>query len=65
MQAAKTTNGMNHSHTKTMQPLASYTPEETKLLKEYYSVLLALLVGIKFVHNAEHWLFSAELTKTE
>ena len=43
---------MNHSNAKTVQPLASYIPVETKLLEDCYGVPLAFLVGIEFVCNA-------------
>ena len=55
--AAETTNA------KTIQPLAFYIPEETKLLKDYYGAPLALCAGIDFVHNAECRFFLAELTE--
>ena len=55
---------MNHLNAKTVQPLASHTPEETKLLEDYYGVPLALPVGIEFVHNAEHQKILAELIET-
>ena len=57
MKAAKTTN------VKTVQPLASYIPEETKLLEDYYSAPLVLLVGIEFVYNAEYRPFLTKSTE--
>ena len=59
IKAAETTNA------KAVQPLASYTLEETKLLEDYYGVPLALLAGIKFGHNTEQRPFFAELSEIE
>ena len=61
---AETTNGLNYSNTKTVQPLAFYTPGETKFLEDYYGAPLAFLAGIEFMCNAEYPLFLAELTET-
>ena len=47
-----------------MQLLASYMPEETNILEDYYGVQLALLVGIYFMCNAEYRPFFAELIET-
>ena len=45
---------------KTMQPLASYMPDKTKLLEDYYGTPLAMLAGIEFMRNAEHRPFLAD-----